>query len=42
MVVPMIRRRDKEAGCGLLLCGDGRGPARERGEFKGVVFEGVP
>lgn len=41
MVVPMILLRDSEAGCGLRLCGD-RGSGRERGEYTGVVFNGVP
>lgn len=39
--MPMILRKEREAGGELGFCGD-RGPGRERGELApGVVFVGV-
>ena len=40
VVVPIILRRESEAGRGLGLCD--RGPGRARGECREFIFEGVP
>jgi hypothetical protein len=40
--VPIILRREREAGGGLGCLYGERGPNRERGELTGVVFKGVP
>lgn len=40
--MPIILRREREAGGGLGCLFGGRGPIRERGELTGVVLKGVP